>query len=828
MNKFLRYSLVATLFAVFGYSYAADVKFDFIANGLSMFSSITAGSTSDSNAGDITSEISTTLEGVKMTISPSTTSTANRLWVWSEKVNGEDVQGVQLRMYSGTLKLSASEAITKVVFEEPSASKKWTAPTPNAGSFDGTTWTGSTTELELTFTGQCRMNSITVTVGGSVTPGPGPDPQPTEGTVFDFDNKADELFPGMGRSSGSNDTYVADGEFTENTTSTAVNGATVTISASDAEAKTKNRLWATSPVLRLYNGTLTVTAPENIKTMTFTVGWNSNNKVVTWNTGNTVSTGTLTIGDQSDQTVKWTGNAKEVVFTIAANTQIKKLELGFEEAVPELVISGVTPFEGSTTVTITGGNSIYYTIDGTDPETNEAAPLYTGPFTLTESATVKAWDELLNIKAEKTFTKKEMKVVNSIAEFIALAKDDKAVLNLSNAVCVYTWTSNNNTTLAYVRDDSGALNFFNTGINMAKGDVLNGSIILQKDEYNNLPEAVKAGDMTVSDNLLISSGSEPEARSIVIKNIGNYLSDLVELANVSITTEEGTQPGGGGDDPTPTGDKIKFDFDNNADALFPSMAGKRSSGNGATYVADGEFTSDMTTTAVNGATVTVSASPSDAADKNRLWATPAVLRLYNGTLTVNAPAGKTMSAVTFNLAKNASSSRWGNDNTFSPEGTVTPVPEDGVYDKKTNFVTWTGSASQLVLNVAKNTQIGSIEVTLAGASSAPRRADATKYYAKDADGNTVQVYNNYHLSEFDDYSKFVNDKKYDVKGIVTVYKTTYELYTLEINEATATAIQGIAEERLDVNAPIYNLSGQEVNKSFKGVVIQNGKKYILR
>jgi hypothetical protein len=28
------------------------------------------------------------------------------------------------------------------------------------------------------------------------------------------------------------------------------------------------------------------------------------------------------------------------------------------------------------------------------------------------------------------------------------------------------------------------------------------------------------------------------------------------------------------------------------------------------------------------------------------------------------------------------------------------------------------------------------------------------------------------------------------------------------------------------NAPIYNLAGQRVDKSFKGVVIQNGKKFI--
>ncbi len=30
----------------------------------------------------------------------------------------------------------------------------------------------------------------------------------------------------------------------------------------------------------------------------------------------------------------------------------------------------------------------------------------------------------------------------------------------------------------------------------------------------------------------------------------------------------------------------------------------------------------------------------------------------------------------------------------------------------------------------------------------------------------------------------------------------------------------------DVNAPVYNLAGQQVEKSYKGLVIKNGKKVI--
>ncbi len=39
-------------------------------------------------------------------------------------------------------------------------------------------------------------------------------------------------------------------------------------------------------------------------------------------------------------------------------------------------------------------------------------------------------------------------------------------------------------------------------------------------------------------------------------------------------------------------------------------------------------------------------------------------------------------------------------------------------------------------------------------------------------------------------------------------------------------IENAVAEKSDVNAPVYNLAGQRVNNSFKGIAIQNGKKFI--
>lgn len=126
-------------------------------------------------------------------------------------------------------------------------------------------------------------------------------------TLFDFDKDYKTLFPNLpGVSSSSSKA----GDFTEATTCT-VDGIKVTISKK-ASGSNENRIWTSSPRLRMYSGTMTIEAPEGkkISGITFTLG--------KWNTGNKSDVGTLTEG-------KWKGDANKVVITIAANTQLKSL-----------------------------------------------------------------------------------------------------------------------------------------------------------------------------------------------------------------------------------------------------------------------------------------------------------------------------------------------------------------------------------------------------------------------------------------------------------------------------------------------------------------------
>ena len=52
--------------------------------------------------------------------------------------------------------------------------------------------------------------------------------------------------------------------------------------------------------------------------------------------------------------------------------------------------------------------------------------------------------------------------------------------------------------------------------------------------------------------------------------------------------------------------------------------------------------------------------------------------------------------------------------------------------------------------------------------------------------------------------------------------------TIEEGEKYTTGIQAIQETSHNANSPFYNLSGQRVGDDYKGVVIQNGRKFIKR
>ena len=127
----------------------------------------------------------------------------------------------------------------------------------------------------------------------------------------------------------------------------------------------------------------------------------------------TTTSGTYTFsGDEGT----WTGEATTVELNnTGKQVRAKTLEITVASNDPNYVaapvIDGEESFDETTTVTITAGEGtqVYYTVNGDDPTDDRAErTLYTAPFTLNQTTTVKAAafkGEYTSATASKTFTK---------------------------------------------------------------------------------------------------------------------------------------------------------------------------------------------------------------------------------------------------------------------------------------------------------------------------------------------------------------------------------------------------------------------------------------
>lgn len=150
------------------------------------------------------------------------------------------------------------------------------------------------------------------------------------------------------------------------------------------------------------------------------------------------------------------------------------------------VITGETPFIGTTTVTITceaQNATVYYTIDGTEP-TNQSTE-YTAPFELNESATVKAiaYDvtgatSTVSAKEfEKTFS------VATVAEALALEQNTEFVFTGNLVVSAQTGK------YLYAQDETGGVLIYGTVTPAyTKGDVIPAGFSAKTSVFKGAPQ----------------------------------------------------------------------------------------------------------------------------------------------------------------------------------------------------------------------------------------------------------------------------------------------------------------------------------------------------
>lgn len=126
----------------------------------------------------------------------------------------------------------------------------------------------------------------------------------------------------------------------------------------------------------------------------------------------------------------------------------------------------------------------------------------------------------------------EVKTVDNIAAFKALANGTTAVLKLNDAVVlyknVYTTKSGATNTEYYVRDATGAMQFFNTDLDFETGDALAGTVEGKLSIYSDMPELTKTGNTSAA-NITVSKATGVSPKTVEVSDLldNTYLADLV-------------------------------------------------------------------------------------------------------------------------------------------------------------------------------------------------------------------------------------------------------------------------------------------------------------
>lgn len=220
-----------------------------------------------------------------------------------------------------------------------------------------------------------------------------------------------------------------------------------------------------------------------------------------------------------------------------------------------------------------------------------------------------------------------------------------------------------------------------------------------------------------------------------------------------------------------------FDFDKDYKTLFPNLPGVSSMESN-----DGDF-NEATTCTVDGIAVTVSAKEEGNPSANRIWTSSARLRMYSGTLTVQAPDGKQISKIEIAQKK------WNANNKV----------DNGTLDAKGN---WTGSANKVVYSIAGNTQIKTMTVTL-GEGGTPQPPVEITYTdvasVKDLLANYKEDTKNLNLTLTNAKVTFVNEYNGTINTYVREGDTAIELRTLGFNMPVNSILTGKVKVDLKYN-----------------------------
>ena len=131
--------------------------------------------------------------------------------------------------------------------------------------------------------------------------------------------------------------------------------------------------------------------------------------------------------------------------------------------------------------------------------------------------------------SECTFTITVESTLNGIAEFCKLESGNTGKVRLTDAVVLYV-----NGKDMFVRDNTGAIDFYNTGLSYEAGNILNGKITAKYTLYKNMPELTTP----ITNNTLVATAGEVvDPIEITPEEAANFVCNLVKFTGVTVTSD---------------------------------------------------------------------------------------------------------------------------------------------------------------------------------------------------------------------------------------------------------------------------------------------------
>ena len=398
-------------------------------------------------------------------------------------------------------------------------------------------------------------------------------------------------------------------------------------------------------------------------------------------------------------------------------------------------------------------------------------------------------------EATQTITYPEAANIAAVKE---LESGKTVKLTLKDAVVNYV----NGTNDIFVEDATGAIDLYKLGIEAKAGDVLNGTIIVKYSPYNNLPEVVAVTGVTVADEIIVTEGTAPTPKEMSIADATKIENacKLVTIKNITLVKD---------------GDNYFTDADKTLQVFDKYKVG---------YTPNTESAMDYTGILIpfkEQFQICPTVEPTASQGGGDTPATPDMIAFTDGD---TAGDGAVFSKGDFKLTQVDTDGKTAIDGNNVYFGTADN------YQKFTHRLKTggkSGSKNSLTLTIPSD---GTLNVYVrTGSNSATDRnlvltQDGTELYnqvVQEADAITVT------MGENDNKVYPVVTVNVKAGEVAVGYPTgSLNFYGFEFI-AGASGVNAVIVEKAKNNIR-YNLAGQRVDESYKGVVIMNGKKFVVK